>query len=58
MKKENLFRMILVSCAIVLLIMALISCGQGFAEYYDKPVGDTPLWFGFGLCESEEKDDR
>jgi hypothetical protein len=47
MKKDNLFRMIFVSCAIVLSIMVLISCGQGFVEYYDKPVGETPLWFWF-----------
>lgn len=47
MKKENLFRAIVVSCAIVLSIMALISCGHGFADYYDKPVGETPLWFWF-----------
>jgi len=45
MKKENLIRMIFVSCAIVLSIMVLISCGHGFADYYDKPVGETPLWF-------------
>lgn len=47
MKKENLIRMIFVSCAIVLSIIALISCGHGFVEYYDKPVVATPLWFWF-----------
>lgn len=45
MKKENLIRIIITSCTLVLLIMTLFSCGHGFTEYYNKPTSEVPAWF-------------
>lgn len=45
MKKSNLIRIILTSLTIAILVIALVSCGRSFVNYYDKPASETPMWF-------------
>lgn len=38
-------KIILTSCFLVLIFVILIIFGHGFAEYYNKPASEVPLWF-------------